>query len=181
MSINAFLKIDGIDGESTDDSFENWIDVITFSFGVRQTSHVTGGTMKNVAEGKATLENLSVTKLLDNTTPTLYKYCATNKSIPEVQFVLCKTADGNKVPYMEYTLGDVIITSIKNTIKTDITQTIETSTDDNVIVKKDETISYPIETVSFNYNLINWTYKVLNRSNEEEGKISTSFDVGKNK
>ena len=34
MAFDAFLKIDGIPGESTDDKHKDWIEVLSFDFGM---------------------------------------------------------------------------------------------------------------------------------------------------
>lgn len=36
MAFDAFIKIDGIDGESTDEKHTNWIEALDFGTGVRQ-------------------------------------------------------------------------------------------------------------------------------------------------
>ena len=36
MAFDAFIKIDGIDGESTDEKHSDWIEVIKFGPGVKQ-------------------------------------------------------------------------------------------------------------------------------------------------
>ena len=34
MAFDAFLKIDGIPGESTDDKHKDWIEILSFDFGM---------------------------------------------------------------------------------------------------------------------------------------------------
>ncbi len=38
MAFDAFLKIDGIPGESTDDKHKDWIEILSFSHGLSQAA-----------------------------------------------------------------------------------------------------------------------------------------------
>ena len=38
MAFDAFIKIDGIPGESTDDKHKDWIEILSFHWGVSQPS-----------------------------------------------------------------------------------------------------------------------------------------------
>lgn len=42
MAYDAFIKFDGIDGESLDAKHKNWVDVLSFSWGVSQPHAVSG-------------------------------------------------------------------------------------------------------------------------------------------
>ncbi|MCU7860874.1 MAG: type VI secretion system tube protein Hcp, partial [Candidatus Thiodiazotropha sp. (ex Lucinoma kastoroae)] len=36
MAVDMFMKIEGVDGESTDDAHNKWIELLSFSHGVSQ-------------------------------------------------------------------------------------------------------------------------------------------------
>ena len=38
MAFDAFLKLDGIDGESVPEGYEKWIEVLSFSWGASNTA-----------------------------------------------------------------------------------------------------------------------------------------------
>jgi type VI secretion system secreted protein Hcp len=113
-----YLKIDGIDGESTDDKHRGWIEVFSFSWGLSQTgeaAHGTGG-----GAGKVSFSDLNVVKKLDSTSPRLMLACASGKHFPAAQLVI--TSDSRKAAALSLKLGavaglkmnDVLVTSFQN-------------------------------------------------------------------
>lgn len=102
-----FIKIAGIDGESKDSKHTGWIDVLSFNYGVSQSSSVfTGG---GGGVGKANFDALSFTHYVDKATPNLMQYCASGKHIGTVEVSCCKVGDGSQ-EYMRITLSDCIVT-----------------------------------------------------------------------
>ena len=68
MAVNAYLFVEGVDGPST--SKPNHIDVLSFSWGVSQTStYGAGASGKESKAGRADFSNLTIMKVLDKTTP----------------------------------------------------------------------------------------------------------------
>ena len=64
MAVNAYLYIDGIEGPST--SKAKCIDIISFSWGVSQTStYGAGASGKEAKAGRADFSNLTIMKVLD--------------------------------------------------------------------------------------------------------------------
>ncbi len=102
-----YIKIAGIDGESKDSKHAGWIDVLTFNYGVSQSSSMfTGG---GGGVGKANFDVLSFTHYVDKATPNLMQYCASGKHVGTVEVSCCKAGDGSQ-EYMRITLTDCIIT-----------------------------------------------------------------------
>lgn len=112
MPFDAFLKIAGVDGESTDKGHEKWIEILSYSTGVSQAvgGSSSGGGGRNGQ--RCDVSDFSIVKRLDKTSPTLMLLCAQGDHIEEVQIVLCQ-ATGDKQPYMTYTLSDVIISGVR--------------------------------------------------------------------
>jgi len=75
MAIDMFLKLAGINGDSTDPSYPNWIGVLAWSWG--ESNAGTGG-------GHATFQDLSITKYLDTASLPLMGDCAAGTLIPSV-------------------------------------------------------------------------------------------------
>jgi hypothetical protein len=63
MSVDMFLKLDGIDGESIKTGFEKWIEISSFSNGVSNHALVSHGTGSGA--GKADVSSISMQKMLD--------------------------------------------------------------------------------------------------------------------
>ncbi len=100
-ALDMFLKIEGIEGESTDPSHAGEIEVLAWSWGLSNTP---GGT------GKANFQDISFTKYIDKSSPKLMLACASGQQIPKATLVVRKPT----VPPLEYVqieLENVIITS----------------------------------------------------------------------
>ena len=100
MAFDAFLKIDGIDGESTDSKHKGEIEVLSFSWNV---SHPT--------RGRAKLTAFQVVKNLDKASPLLFEACCTGDHISEALFTARKAGE-SKFEFLKIKMSDVIITSV---------------------------------------------------------------------
>jgi type VI secretion system secreted protein Hcp len=108
MAYNLYLKIDGIDGESTSQGHENEIDLFSFSWGVSNIPSAAGanGVAAGAAVSKPKLSDLSVTKLSDKATPQLFSACLTGKHIKSA-ILTCPKASGED--YLQIQLEDVLV------------------------------------------------------------------------
>lgn len=106
---SAFLKIDGVDGESTDINHRNWIDVLSFSQGASKPAVASTGLSRR--SGSAILEDFVITKKLDKTSPKLADFVLRGRFIPVVTLELANSGSG---PYYKVVMSNVIINSFKN-------------------------------------------------------------------
>jgi type VI secretion system secreted protein Hcp len=107
-----FLKLDGIDGESQDSDHSGEIDILSFSEGITNAGTYDAGTGGNT--GKAFFPDISLTKYVDKSSPTLRQYCALGTSIDTATFSVNKQAGDSKLEYLKITLHNVVITSIQS-------------------------------------------------------------------
>lgn len=112
MSIDMFLRVEGVTGESQDANHKTWTDINSFSWGASQPNNMSvgggGGT------GKVSFQDLHVNALIDKSTPAILKQCATGKHIPMVELSICK-AGGGQIEYVRIILQDVMVTSVRFT------------------------------------------------------------------
>jgi type VI secretion system secreted protein Hcp len=112
MAVNAYLYVDGITGPST--SKTGFIDVLSFSWGVSQTSvYGTGASGKEAKAGRADFQNLTIMKVLDATTPLLCDHCATGNILPKVYIVYDKPVGDKQADYFRVWIKDALITSLQ--------------------------------------------------------------------
>jgi type VI secretion system secreted protein Hcp len=103
MAFDAFLKIDGIPGESTDDKHKNEIDVISFSFGASRSG-----------KGRVAVADFSVVKLVDKASPLLFD-AACQGEVAENAYFVARKAGAKPLDYIKITFEDVIITGVQHT------------------------------------------------------------------
>jgi len=72
--VDYFIKIEGVDGESTDDKHKKEIDVESFSWG--ETNSGTAGHGSGSGAGKVHPQDFTFTKRMDKSSPVLFVGCA---------------------------------------------------------------------------------------------------------
>src|ERR1700730_17378860 len=72
MAYDAFLKLDGVTGESQKPNHSGEIDIMSFSWGASNSSSV--GTGTGVSVGKASASDFSVMKSTDSASPVLFQH-----------------------------------------------------------------------------------------------------------
>jgi type VI secretion system secreted protein Hcp len=107
MALNAYLKLDGIKGESTATEHKDEIDVMSFSWGVTQSGTISGG---GGGTGKAVPGDFNIELKIDNSSPLIYKALVRGEHIKDATLTLER--DGKKQnDYLKYKFEDVMISS----------------------------------------------------------------------
>ena len=160
---DAFLKINGIEGESQDDKHKNQIEILSFSWGANQTA--TGAASSGGARSaeRVNLSDFSIVKSVDKASPKLFLHCCNGKHIPDVTLELCR-ATGDKQPYLEYKMTDVMISSYRPGGASHGGE------------------SLPMEEVSFNYAKIEFKYTATDqKTGKSAGDVKANWDQVANK
>ena len=150
MAFDAFLQIDGIPGESTDDAHADWIEVQSFSVGITQTTSGSASSGGGASAERADFQDFSIVKALDKASPKLAIACADGTHISEIILELCR-AGGDKLKYMEYKLTDCIVSSWQASGSAEGVEAL------------------PSEDVFFNYGKIDLTYTQQKRADGSGG------------
>lgn len=109
MSVDMFLKCDSLKGESQDHAHTGEIDVLAWSWGASNsgTTHMGGGG----GAGKVNVQDVSVTKYVDNSSTDLLLHCCNGKHIPEMILTVRKAGE-KPLEYVIITMKDCLISSI---------------------------------------------------------------------
>lgn len=109
-AVDYFLKIDGIEGESTDDRHKNEIDVESWSLGVAvKTATATGG---GGGAGAPCLSPIAVVKKVDKASPLLFQAAAVGKHIKEATLTARK-AGKDQQEYYVVKFQDLLVSSVQ--------------------------------------------------------------------
>ena len=92
MAFDTFIKIEGIEGESTDDRHQGWIEVLHYQMGLSQKVSTTASSAGGGSTERATFQDFSFTKLLDKATPKLALACAAGTHIDKIVVEVCREA-----------------------------------------------------------------------------------------
>src|SRR5262249_41861567 len=112
MATDMFLKIDGIPGGSTDKAHPGEIEVLSYSWGVKNSG--TGGFGGGGGEGKASFHDLTFVSHQDKSSPVLMRSCATGVHIKEATITVRK-AGANNSDFYKIRLTDVLVSSVDET------------------------------------------------------------------
>ena len=109
MAHDIFLKLDGIKGEAQDDKYKDEIDVLAWSWGGSQsgTTHTGSGG----GSGKVSVQDLSITKYADKSSPVLMQYMCTGKHIPKGTLIVRKAGD-KPLDYLTIEMEDIMVTHL---------------------------------------------------------------------
>ena len=109
MAMDQFIKIGDLKGETRDKEMKDNIDVLAWSWGVSNSgsAHTGGG----AGAGKANVQDLSFTKYIDKTSPSLLLACCKGTHYTDATLVVRK-AGGKPLKYVTITMSEVLITSV---------------------------------------------------------------------
>ncbi|MET0157138.1 MAG: type VI secretion system tube protein Hcp, partial [Methyloceanibacter sp.] len=111
MAVDMFLNLGAIKGETKDSAKvgAEEIDVLAWSWGLSQsgTTHVGGGG----GAGKVNVQDLSITKWVDKSSPTLMQYISKGTHLPKAILTVRKAGD-KPLEYLIVTMEDCIFTSL---------------------------------------------------------------------
>ena len=109
MAERWFLKIDGIEGDSTDVDHENEIDVHSWSWGVTQSGLSSGS---GGGAGKASFEEFHFVSRISKASPALFLACASGSHIQSATLTGLRGAGkGRNAEFLKVTMEDVLISS----------------------------------------------------------------------
>jgi len=106
MAFDAFIKIPGVEGESTRKGFEKQIAILSFSLGASNPSSI--GVGGGGGSGKASISSFNLMKHSDITSPLLFQACCQGAHYDKVTVTLNKAVD-----HATGTLGDVLTYTIR--------------------------------------------------------------------
>src|SRR5438094_9556158 len=109
MAVDMFMKIGALKGESKDSKHKGEIDVLAWSWGMSNSgsAHLGGG----AGSGKVNVQDLSLTKYIDLSTPDLMLSCCNGKHIPKAQLTVRKPGE-TALEYMTLKLEGTTVSSV---------------------------------------------------------------------
>ncbi|MEL6479163.1 MAG: type VI secretion system tube protein Hcp [Pseudomonadota bacterium] len=112
MAVDALLKIEGKDikGESKIDGHEDEIDIYSWTWGMTQSG--TFHTGKGGGAGKVNVQDLTVTKYVDSSTPDFMMHCCNGAHIPSATLTIRKSGE-QPIDYVVIELTKVMVTSVQ--------------------------------------------------------------------
>jgi type VI secretion system secreted protein Hcp len=102
-----FLKLGDIKGESLAEGHKEEMEVLSWSWGCAQTGTTHSGT--GGGTGTASVQDLTISKYVDKSSPALAQSCCQGVHMPEAVLTLRKAGGKEPVEYLKITLKEVLI------------------------------------------------------------------------
>jgi type VI secretion system secreted protein Hcp len=109
MTIDANLKLAGVEGESTHKDHKGEIDLLAWSWDVRQESTAAMG--QGSGKGKGIPGTFVFAHYYDKASPVLAKNCANGKHFDSA-VITCRKAGEGQLDFLKVTLKQVLVTSV---------------------------------------------------------------------
>jgi type VI secretion system secreted protein Hcp len=111
MALEAFLKIEGIPGESRKQGHADEIDILSFSFGASNPTTVGKGT--GAGASQVSISSFNIMKSTDLSSTALFLRCAKGEHIPTALVTLRKAGGTNPLEYLQYKFTKVYVDNIQ--------------------------------------------------------------------
>ena len=151
-TVDYFLKIDGIQGESQDKTHKNEIQIESFSWG--QVNTGTASTGGGMGAGRVQMQDFHFMMGVNKASPKLILACATGEHIKNATLV-CRKAGKEQQEYLKITFSDLLISSYQ--------------TGGSGFV--------PTDQISFNYSKIEYEYKEQKADGTLGGAVKAMYDL----
>lgn len=156
--VDYFLNIDGIPGESTDDTHKAEIDVLSWSWGETNSgTHSAGG---GGGAGKVSMQDFNFTMHVNSATPKLMLACATGQHIAKATLT-CRRAGTEQQEYLVIEFTDLLVSSY------------QTGGSQGDVV--------PVDQISLNFSKMVMDYKPQKKDGTLGSPVKAGYDVKANK
>jgi type VI secretion system secreted protein Hcp len=153
-----FLKIDGIEGESTHVDHKNEIDVLSWSWGVTQSGSSSGG---GGGSGKVSVADFHFVSRISKASPALFLACVSGSHLKSATLTGLRSAGKGEGPeFLNIKMDDVIISSFGP----------DGSEDDE-----------PAQAVDVSFSKIKWTARPESSGGAPQPPVTAGWDVKLNK
>jgi type VI secretion system secreted protein Hcp len=115
MAVDMFLKLDGVDGESTDEQHIKWIEIESFSWGASNPTTI-GSATSGAGAGKAVPGDFVVVMPFTSASPQIFKKCVTGDHYQTAVLSMRKAGGDQRAAgqdFLKYNFATVFTTKIE--------------------------------------------------------------------
>jgi type VI secretion system secreted protein Hcp len=154
MAVDMFLKIDGIPGESTDNSHKDEIDILSYTWG--ETQPPTASSASGASAGRVVMQDFHFAMRVNKASAKLFLACASGAHIRNA-ILTVRRPGASPVEFLKWTLTDVTVASYQ--------------TASNV-----PTGEPPLDQISLRFAKIEVEYRPVKPDGSPDAPIKTGWD-----
>jgi type VI secretion system secreted protein Hcp len=158
-TVDYFLQIAGVEGESTDAKHKGWIDVDSWSWGETNPAPVSAG--GGGGAGKVHVQDVHFVTRTSKASPKLFLACASGQHFKEAKLVARK-AGKSQQEFLTWTFSDLLVSGY---------QTGGSEGGDLL----------PTDQVSFNFAKLKLEYRAQKADGSLDAAVTAGWDVKSNK
>jgi len=151
-----YLLYEGIKGNVTAEGYKDHIDVQSMTFGVGRGISMDPGNLANREATRPSISEITITKLMDNSTTSLFKESVTGSAGKKVMLKFVRTGADKVNEFMNYELEDCLVSGY------------------NVSGNGD---SQPIETVTLSFSKILINHTDNDNTNKSGSPARVGYDL----
>jgi len=159
-AVDYFIKIDGVEGESTDSKHKGEIDLEQFSWGATHITPRDSASGMATGRGKVTVQDFHFTMKTSKASPKLFLACCNGQRF-KTAVLVARKAGKDQQEYLKVTLSDCMVTKFE----------AGASADDMV----------PSEKIGLNFSKIEIEYKDQKNDGSLGGATKAGYDLKANK
>ena len=178
---SAYVKYEGIDGESKYQGHEGWSEIVSFSQGIhRPDSGATGSTRQR---GNVVFEDIVLVKQVDKASPKLAEAICNGVVFPKVEIHLTGPSEGSALSgtFYAYELKNVMITSYEVSGSNPLAYALVAPAPDITMPSAGpfivQAVDAPMEKMSLSFEEIKVTYTESDSSGKAKGNVEYSWKV----
>lgn len=153
-----YVKYEGIDGDATHEQHKKWLDIGNLTWGVGRGISTPVGSAMNREASEPHVSEVTLTKLMDASSPKFFTEACTGKQGKKVVIHLVTTGSPGDT-YAEYTLTNVLVSGYS----------VSTSGD------------RPVEQISLNFTKIEVKYVPYDINHKPQAPIIANYDLATTK
>jgi type VI secretion system secreted protein Hcp len=153
-----YIKYEGIDGEATHDTHKKWLDVSSLQWGVGRAISTPSGSTANREASEPSVSEITITKLMDASSPKFFVEAVTGAIGKKVQIDLVTTGSPGNT-YATYILTNALVSAYS----------LSTSGD------------RPAEHISVSFTKIEYKFIPYDDKNKAGSPIAVSYDISTTK
>jgi type VI secretion system secreted protein Hcp len=154
-NFDAFLKIDGVQGESLDSKHTNEIELLGYGWGESQSGSFSSN--QGGGSGKVHFQDFHFTMPVNSASPPLFLKCATGEHIASATLTIRK-AGKEQQEYLKYEFKDLLVSSYQT----------GGSASSGVL---------PTDQITFNYTQVKVTYRPQQANGSLGGPLTGCYNI----